>query len=255
MRLELERLEERSLPSVWSLLLALAPLAPLHYAPSDQPADPTSAGFNLVAVSSPAQLAQVPAGDRALVTLNKTQGVDADFLATIQPYVGDPRVWGFYVVDEPNPAVVLAANLQAEADWIHIHDPGVKAFFVMGAGPFLPFGPAYTPQNTHMDLVGLDPYASRTWGYHPDYIPRAVWTAELVDGWSPAQIVPVYQTFGGEGTFVQPSDPEVQVDLAIWGLLVPHPAFDYAYSWADWSGVSMVDRPDLQALFAEHNGR
>jgi hypothetical protein len=41
--------------------------------------------------------------------------------------------------------------------------------------------------------------------------------------------------------------------LDIWGSLVPHPAFDYAYSWGEGSYKGMVDFPDLQAVFMAHN--
>lgn len=246
MRLDLEPLEERLMPS-------FGPLTPWHYSPSNSPDDPVSVGFNLVAVSSPGQLVLVPPDCKALVMLNQTGGVTPGFLAAVAPYVGNPKVFGFYLADEPNPAMVPANNLKAESDWIHANDPGAKTFAVLGAGPFFPFGPQYTPSNTDIDLVGLDPYPVRTWGYHPEYLPLAVLTAEWFDGWSCDQIVPVYQSFGGAGSFAQPSALEVQVDLAIWGILTPHPAFDYTYSWGDWSGVSLMDRPDLQAVFRIHN--
>jgi len=181
-----------------------------------------------------------------------TNGVDSNFLNAIRPYIGNPKVYGFYLADEPNPAVVPRANLKAESDWIHANDPGTKTFMVMGAGPFLPFFPSYTPQNTDIDLIGLDPYPIRTWGVDYEYIPLAVITAEWL-GWSPDQIVPVYQKFGNMGSFAAPTAEQEQMILAIWGMLTPNPAFDYAYSWGDWSGMSLVDRPDLQAVFMVHN--
>lgn len=259
MSLQLERLEDRTMPSVLdSLLSALAPITALHYTPADNfqngsynaPGDPGSAGFNLVAVYSPQQLALVPAGDKALVDMGSmTNGVDANFLNAIKPYLGNPKVYGFYLADEPNPAVVPASNLKAESDWVHANDPGAKTFFVIGPGPLFQ---SFTPASTDMDLVGLDPYPIRTWGVNYGYIPEAVFAAELI-GWSNSQIVPVYQTFGGKGSFVLPTAQQEQIAMAIWGALTPHPAFDYAYSWGDWSGTSLVDRPDLQVVFYDHN--
>jgi hypothetical protein len=255
MILGLEQLEDRAVPSL------LAPVTPWHYAPAanfaagsyNAPGDPGSAGFNLVDVTAPSQLALVPAGDKALVDLGAgagigSHGVDAAFLAAIRPYLGDPRVFGFYLADEPNPAVVPASNLETESDWIHANDPGAKTFIVLGPGPFFPGG--YTPYNTHIDLVGLDPYPVRTWGTDYRYLPLAVLTAEWFDGWSRDQIVPVYQAFGGVGSFVTPNALEEEVDLLVWGVLTPHPAFDYAYSWGEWGAQSLVDRPDLQLVFA-----
>lgn len=256
----LEVLEGRSLPSVFDLLAALAPHTSLHYAPADNFSGgtyaPASAGFNLADVTSPAQLALVPPGDKALVNVQYMLGNNPDFKTFtqfIKPFVGDPRVFGFYLADEPNPATVPAANLKAESDWIHANDPGAKTFIVLGAGPFFPWGPRYTPQNTDMDYVGLDPYPTRTWGYHPEYIPLAMFTAELFDGWGRDQIVPVYQAFGDFGSFAVPNTLETDIDLAIWGMLTPHPAFDYAYSWGEWGASSLVDHPELQAVFLQHN--
>ena len=256
-RLTVEQLEERDCPSIVDLLLAFAPSTALHFSPADNfahgsytaPGDPGNVGFNLVAVYSPQQLALVPNGYKAIVDMGPmTNGVDQHFLDSIRPYVGNPKVFGFYLVDEPNPMTVSPANLKAEADWVHANDPGAKAFFVMGAGPIFS---VFTPQNTDMDYVGLDPYPIRSWGVNYEYIPLAVFSAELL-GWSPSQIVPVYQAFG-IGDFVFPSAAQEAVSMAIWGILDPHPAFDYAYSWGEWGAKSIVDSPALQAIFSEHN--
>lgn len=249
--LHLESLEDRVVPSI-------GPVTPWHFAPADNfargsynaPGDPGSAGFNLVAIYDPSQLAKIPPGYKAIVDMGPmTHGVDAHFLQSIQPYIGDPRVFAFYLVDEPNPTVVSPAALKAEADWIHANDPGAKAFMVMGPGPlFL----TYTPANTDMDLVGLDPYPIRSWGINYWYIPEAVLAAEMV-GWSNSQIVPVYQSFGGAGSFDLPTAAEEQMIIALWGMVTPTPAFDYAYSWGDWGATGMVDDPALQAVLQDHN--
>src|SRR5262249_45143076 len=136
-----EPLEPRDVPSA------------LHYAWADNLA-PASMGFNLIDVFSPGDMAYLPPGDKAIVWVGQTNGVDPNFIKTITPYLDDPRVYAFYVCDEPNPLVVPASNLQQEADWIHEHTTA-KAFMVLGALPL--FSP-YTPATTHMDLVGLDPY-------------------------------------------------------------------------------------------------
>jgi hypothetical protein len=248
-RLNLERLEDRVVP-------AIGPSTPWHFTPAanfafgayNAPGDPGSAGFNLVYVNSPSQLALIPAGDKALVDMGPmTNGVDSNFLNAIRPYIGNPKVFGFYLADEPNPAVVPASNLKAESDWIHANDPGAKTFIVL-YGDYQ----GYTPSNTDIDLVGLDPYPIRTWGVDYSTIPAAVIATERL-GWSRDQIVPVYQAFGDAGTFVVPTAEQEQEILAIWGMLTPNPAFDYAYSWGEWGAKSLVDFPDLQAVFMVHN--
>lgn len=248
-RLNLESLEDRVVP-------ALGPSTPWHYAPVNNfafgsynaPGDPGSDGFNLVAVGNLAQLNAVPAGDKALVWVGMTNGADSTFINFIKPFIGNPKVYGFYLADEPNPAVVPAANLKAESDWIHSHDPGAKTFFVLNNYQ------GYTPSNTDIDLVGLDPYPIQTSGVDYSSIPAAVTATESL-GWSQAQIVPVYQAFGARGPWVVPTAEQEQTILAIWGNLIPHPAFDYAYSWGESGGKSLVDSPDLQAVFMAHNSK
>jgi hypothetical protein len=73
--------------------------------------------------------------------------------------------------------------------------------------------------------------------------------------------VPVYQAFGGGGwsddgggKYTLPTDSQERQILATWAPLVPHPVFDYAYSWGTQNsdqalGTSSV----LQALFLLHN--
>lgn len=260
----LEILEDRIVPSVLDVvsnwLASFAPITSLHYANGgnfhfgayNAPGDPGSAGFNLVDINSPASLAAVPPGCKALVVIDGVPGVTPGFIQTITPYIGNPKVFGFYLADEPDPASVPAENIKAESDWIHANFPGAKTFAVLGSGPF--FGSPYTPASTHLDYVGLDPYPVRTFGYVWQAIPLAVLTAEW-QGWGQSQIVPVYQAFGGTGTFAEPTRLEVSLELAIWGLLTPSPAFDYAYSWGSaWGSVALVGRADLQAVFVDHNG-
>src|SRR5215467_10092230 len=70
---------------------------------------------------------------------------------------------GFYLVDEPDPAVQTPANLKAESDWIHANDPGAKTFIVLNnQGPDLNPSFAYNAANTDIDLFGIDPYPVQT---------------------------------------------------------------------------------------------
>lgn len=258
-RLNVEPLEDRNLLSPLGDLLSLlnlGPLTALHYANGgnfahgayNAPGDPGSMGFNLVDINSPDTLSHIPAGDKALVVIDGVPGLTPDFINTIKPYLNNPKVFGFYLADEPNPANVSAATIKAESDWIHANFPGAKTFMVL---PNFCLG--YTPANTGVDYVGLDPYPIRTWGEHYEYIPIDVLFAEF-NGWSRDQIIPVYQAFGNTGSFVAPTQEQEQMILAIWGFLTPHPAFDYAYSWGEaWGSQALVDRPDWQGVFQIHN--
>jgi hypothetical protein len=73
--------------------------------------------------------------------------------------------------------------------------------------------------------------------------------------------VPVYQAFGGgnypdddNGYWVLPTAQQELQILADWAAFVPHPVFDYAYSWGSQSGDTALGQShDLQAIFAEKN--
>lgn len=245
--LGLEVLEERIVPTIGpSTVWHYSPGANFSFGNYNALGDPGSIGFNLVDVTSPSQLNQIPTGDKALIFINTTDGVDQNFLNKITPYLHNPQVFGFYLADEPDPNLVPAANLKAESDWIHQNDPGAKTFLVMNGGYI-----GYTPQNTDIDYVGLDPYPFRVWGPNLEYIPYAIWRTELL-GWNNSQIVPIYQGFAG-GVFALPDVLDAEVELAVWSLFVPNPPFDYTFAWNEPDLTTLVDRSDLQGVFWVHN--
>jgi hypothetical protein len=244
----------------------LGPQTSLHYA-AGWSGDGTGAtlGFNLADVSSAADVSALPAGMKALVWLGLCNGADSTFVSTVQPFAGLSDVYGFYLMDEPDPTgqyqppACPAANLKAESDWIHANVTGAKTFIVMmnlGSDSAPSYANSYNPANTGIDLYGLDPYpcqaalngcdntqlassvaAAKTWG-----IPQAA-------------IVPVYQSFGGGGyaqwTLPTPSQEEAILDA--WTPLVPTPAFDYVYAWgSQQNDTALAQTPDLQAVFAAH---
>jgi hypothetical protein len=69
-----------------------------------------------------------------------------------------------------------------------------------------------------------------------------------------ADIVPVYQAFGGGGfsSWILPTAAQEQIIISIWGSLVPIPAFDYAYSWSVQSQIigDTLDAPYINLLAA-----
>src|SRR5262249_49566116 len=110
---------------------------------------------------------------------------------------------------------------------------------------------------TDIDLFGLDPYPVQPQynGANYSIIATAVQAAEA-SGIPLSQIVPEYQAFGGGGysNWILPTASQAQQMLAIWGSLVPQPAFDYAYSWGiQQNDSALVNSPSLQSVFAAHN--
>ncbi|MBZ9800099.1 calcium-binding protein, partial [Mesorhizobium sp. ES1-4] len=229
-----------------------------------------AAGFNLVDVQSVAQLNALPAGMKGLVWLDEVNGTSASFIQKVTPFIGNPNLYGFFLVDEPDPTgkwgtYASAANLMAESDWIHSHLPGAKTFITMmnmGSSAHPDFTNTYNPANTHIDYYGLDPYPVRTGTTTIDYnmIDRAV-TAAVASGIPVSQIVPVYQTFGGGsyttdtgGRYVMPTASQEQTMMDHWASLDPSPAFDYAYAWGSQQGdTALGSDPTLQAFFLQHN--
>jgi len=232
-------------------------LATLHYAAgggidSQGNFAPAQAGFNLADVSSVDELNQLPNGVQGLVWLDQYSGVTQDFIDQVTPFIGNPKAYGFYLVDEPDPTgqwgvQASAADLKAESDWIHSHDPGAKTFTVlmnMGTSDNPDYTNTYTPENTHIDLFGLDWYP--VWSDHltVDYSTIDKYVAAATGAGIPVdQIVPVYQAFGGGNwatetgsQIVMPTAAQEQQMIDHWASLVPNPAFDYAYAWGSQNG-------------------
>jgi len=252
-----------------------APMTDLHLGPNhnfDAGGHylPGKFGFNLADIENVSQLEGLPDGVQGLVWVGQCNGVDATFLRTVQPFVGKPKVFGFYLMDDPDPtgrykSLCTPDNLKAESDWIHDHITGAKTFIALmklGSSKAPSFVNTYNPANSHIDLFGIDPYPCRTEINDCDYemIDRYVAAAEA---WRIPRscMVPIYQTFGGGnwkddggGKYVLPSPKQMQEMLERWERLVPAPVFDFVYSWGSQNGDEALENsPDLQAVFARHN--
>jgi hypothetical protein len=231
---------------------------------------PGSAGFNLADVSSLAQMDSLPDGVRGLVWVGQCNGADAKFVDTVRPFIGHAKLFGFYLMDDPDPTgqhfpLCTADNLKAESDWIHAKVSGAKTFILlmtMTSSRTPSFKDTYNPANSHVDLFGIDPYPCRTELNGCDYrqIDRYVAAAEA-SGVPRDKMVPVYQTFGGGrwindggGRYVLPTASQMQLMLARWDALIPTPVFDFAYSWGPQNGDwALAGSPELQATFLSRN--
>jgi hypothetical protein len=248
------------------------PVTSLHYAPNGNFSQSgqyllAADGFNLAAVNSPFkdELDSLPTGVRGLVWLGDCGGATAAFRSAVDAFADDPRLFGFYIMDEPTPSTCPARNLLAEDNWIHAHVPGAKTFAILenlGREALPRFAGSYTPGDSGLDLIGLDPYPVRSELRSPDYaeIAEYVRLAEAI-GWPKSSIVPVYQAFGGgnypddaNGYWVLPTAAQERQILAYWAAVVPHPQFDYAYSWGSQAGDTALSQSSgLRAVFAEKN--
>jgi hypothetical protein len=250
------------------------PRTTLHYAANgnfNSKGDylPGAVGFNLADVSNVRQLNSLPEGVKGLVWLGQCKGVNTGFLADVRPYIGNAKLFGFYLMDDPDPTglhrpLCTAENLKAESDWIHANVPGAKTFILLMpmSSSKRPSFPGYNSDNSHVDLFGIDPYPCRTELKACDYdmIDRYVAAAEAA-GIPRDAMVPIYQVFGGGkwvddggGRYRLPTASEMQQILARWETLLPTTAFDFTYSWGSQNGdVALESAPDLQAVFSRLN--
>jgi hypothetical protein len=231
--------------------------------------DPGAVGFNLADVSSNAETEALPAGVKGLEWIGSCAGATSSFQSQVQSFIGDPKVFGFYLMDEPDPSSCSAANLKAESDWIHANDPGTYTFIIeqdLSSSNHPTYQGGYNPANSHVDLYGLDPYPCRS--ENPASAPCAYsWlglavTAAEKEGIQLADIVPVYQAFGGGtwiddggGSYQLPTAAQETEILSTWASLVPTPVFDYTYSWGVQNGdQTLKGSPALQPILLTHNG-
>jgi len=247
------------------------PVTRLHYAANgnfaaDGGYPPGRYGFNLADVSSPQQLAALPAGVLGLVYLGSCAGADSGFTALVNSFSSSPKLFGFYLLDEPNPATCAPAALTAESAYIHTHVAGARTFILeqnLSASTHPSYQGGYNPANTGIDYFGIDPYPCRTElnGCAPGMIASYVAAAKKF-GIPAAAIIPVYQAFGGGawiddggGRYLLPTAAQLTSMLDQWAAALPNPAFDVVYSWGSQrADNALTGAPaDLRAVFAAHN--
>jgi len=252
-------------PTVGIVPWTPGPITSLHYAPNANLVGgvyvPAADGFNLADISGAASdLDLLPDGVLGLVYLGATSGADPAFIAQVTPYLSHPKLWGFYIQDEPQPGVVDPANLAAECDWIHANAPGIKCYLAV-ENEGTPHAPSFSfnQANTHADYFGLAAYPVRdqfSGGIDLSIIEGYV-DAAIAAGIPRSAIIPQYQVFGGGGysSWTLPTSDQLQATLNAWALVVPTPAFDVAYSWGSQLGdTALVDSPLLQDVMRLHNG-
>jgi hypothetical protein len=280
----------------------IAPTVPLHAAFNTQGdiGELIALGFDLFDVSGSktdpastlALVNALPEGTQALVWLgnigNAPKGQscpppgfsDAEFRAQVDILANNPKVFGYNLADEPHPSVCPdAANaIKVRSDYIHAHADGQKTYItILDGSNMCPEGEgceygALQPGNTHVDLIGLDPYpchfdsAGQPVSCNGGLILQRV-QAAIANGIPLSAIVPVFQAFGQEGRldgkssyYRTPTTTEFQGMLDLWKSLVPNPSFDFVYTWGIQCTESRCPAPqslknhsELQLLIKQHN--
>jgi hypothetical protein len=235
----------------------------------------TSLGYDVFDMGADkAEIDALPRGAEAMLWVGASS-CDGSYEISFDSFTGlvdelghHPKVFGWYLADEPDPkeCPALVPEIRRRADYINAHAPGQVAFISATDYEYRPL----RPQNTHVDLIGLDPYpcAGRTGGCAMNEIDRLVRGA--IAGGIPRDVIaPVIQVFGQEcsrGMRVTrlPSEAELRQILARWRRLVPEPVLEISYSWGrqeQWACPTLSEadgtggHPDLQSVMKAHNGR
>jgi len=66
-------------------------------------------------VSKVSELNALPNGVLGLVWLGLCNGANSTFIGAVQPFIGNSKLWGFYLMDEPNPFANGAAYCASKA--------------------------------------------------------------------------------------------------------------------------------------------
>jgi len=220
---------------------------------------PFSLGYNLADQSSVSALSTLPAGVQAVFWLGQKcpAPADATFKAKIDALASNPKVFAYYLSDEPHIADCPGgpAALRSRADYIRTASAGRQKSFVVLSK--VADYKAFAPASSHVDLIGLDPYPCSI--AHPQCDLSKIGeklSAAQAAGIPLSTIVPVYQAFGQERTashyYNLPTATQEHAMLTEWHRLVPSPVMDYTYGWGNQTSANptLVDSPALQKVFA-----
>jgi hypothetical protein len=219
------------------------------------------------------EINSLPEGGQAMVwvgefTCEEGFGTSFEEFTSLVDQLGDnPRVYGWYLIDEPDPESCpeVVDGIRERADYIDQHAPDQLSYIAITDYEMAPLH----PDSSHVDLFGLDPYPCEI--ADPDACNLA-WMDEMmsmtVDAGFPREaIVPVIQVFGQDcatelNKWRLPSEAELQAILDRWETLVPDAPLEVSYSWGqqeEWACPALVDAdgtgdlPDLQSVMQAHN--
>lgn len=222
---------------------------------------PAGLGYDVFDTGAyPSTVNALPDGVQAMVWLGQKcpTPIDATFRAKVDALAGNPKVFGYYLSDEPHIADCPGgpAALATRADYIRAVHPAARTFIVLSRqADMRPFAPA----KTHVDLIGLDPYPCSVSNPQCDLDKigqRVGWATSA--GIPVAAIVPTFQAFGQEKLaspyYLLPTADQMQAMLAEWREHIPHPVLDYTYGWGNQSSSNptLTDSPALQQVMADH---
>jgi serralysin len=232
---------------------------------------PGALGFNLADISSLSILNLLPDDVKGLVYVGGSNGGCSgdtpQFRSFVDQFKNNPKLWGFYLMDEPYARQVGSTppcpmvNLKAETDYVHANFPGVMTFVKLGnigsttKPDYMDFGLAGM-----LDVYGIGGYPCRTANEGPDKCEYAMidrYVKAALDAKIPKEkMAPTYQAFGGwDNVFVVPNATQMQKLLEKWHSALPNPPMSFAYSYGQQpkSTSAISTNPSLQAVFRDWN--
>jgi len=217
-------------------------------------------GWNLIDVGSKWSADHLPAGTRGLVWEGdydngscSWQTSEAELRADVTQAVGDPKVFGYFFSDEPNPYACPSAPAQhrARSNLIHSIDPRKPTVIVLDSNGFAGRATPDALAQLHLwrgvaDYVGLDPYPCYQ-GSACDFgwIDKTIHAANLagLNYWG------VVQAFD-DSSWRWPTPGELTHMLHQWAASQETGYMTFAWTWA---GTGLSSKPDLLAILRQFN--
>ncbi len=206
-------------------------------------------GFNLLDVS-PGSLDELPAGTRAMVWLGDLRDgcawdmSDDEVSAFVAAHRGDPRIFAYYIADEPDDVscAKAAATVKARTDLIHGIDPAARTYAIITEPP------TFTQFAAAVDLPAIDPYPCRQ-GAPCDMGQIASYVDTLKAGLGDKPWFAVIQAFSSP-PWRWPTAAEGRELIAAWCAAGPSGFTTFAW---DYDGNSLSSQPELLAEIEKLN--
>lgn len=231
---------------------------PWRYMYDSGPAQATVAalGFNLLDVSSKRAADALPAGTRGLVWVgdydNSTcswEVSDSTLGSRVSAGVGDPKIAGYFISDEPDPFACPDAPSQhrARTQLIHSLDPATFVVVVVDSNSGEQTLDQIPLWAGTADYIGLDPYPCYQ-GEPCDYgwIDSVIAAADSanLDYWG------VVQAFD-DATWRWPTADELNHMLGQWAASRETGYMTFAWTW---NGNTLDSQPTLESALQQFNG-
>jgi len=216
---------------------------------------------------SKAAIDALPSGTRAMVWLGEKcpTRIDDAFRASVRSLAHDPKVYGYFLSDEPHIAFCPRgpARLAGRTRFIRRVTGGAqKSFIVLSATEEKLSYHAFRPAATGVNLVGIDPYPCSITYPRCSFRKISFRVHQAVRAGIPRRkIVPTFQAFGQERIAAHyynlPTRFQMRRILARWAKAVPRARLDMTYGWGNQPTAkpTLADSGTLQDLMRRYFSR